>query len=172
MLFRSGAAVAYALPDQQEWWERWAHAAHETGDAHSLIDAYEFYTAQGNAPTAEMHINWGRALWQLRDYENALAHFAAAIELNPHDANAFLNAGDALYQLGAYSEAADAYSAGIERDPYNAQAWFTLGNCYFRMGVYDAATIAYQQTLQLDPKHAQAQHNLELTRERIRFTAA
>jgi tetratricopeptide (TPR) repeat protein len=165
-------AVAYALPDQREWWERWAHAAQETGDAHSLIEAYEFYTAQGNAPTAEMHINWGRALWQLRDYENALAHFAAAIELNPHDANAFLNAGDALYQLGAYSEAADAYSAGIERDPYNAQAWFTLGNCYFRMGVYDAAKIAYEQALRLDPNHAQAQHNLELTRERIRFTAA
>jgi tetratricopeptide (TPR) repeat protein len=165
-------AVAYALPDHPDWWERWAHAAHEIGDARSLIDVYEFYAAQGNSPTAEMHINWGRALWQLKDYENALAHFAAAIELNPHDANTFLNAGDALYQLGAYSEAADAYSAGIERDPYNPQAWFTLGNCYFRMGVYDAAKIAYEQSLQLDPKHAQAQHNLELTRERIRFTAA
>jgi tetratricopeptide (TPR) repeat protein len=165
-------AVAYALPDQQEWLERWLYAAHETGDAHSLAEACEVYTTRGYAPDAAMHINWGRALWQLKDYENALAHFAAAIELNPHDANAFLNAGDALYQLGAYSEAADAYSAGIERDPYNPQAWFTLGNCYFRMGVYDAAKIAYEQALQLDPKHTQAQHNLELTRERIRLTAA
>jgi tetratricopeptide (TPR) repeat protein len=165
-------AVAYALPDQPEWLERWLYAAHEAGDAHSLAEACELYTARGYAPDAAMHINWGRALWQLKDYENALAHFAAAIELNPHDANAFLNAGDALYQLGAYSEAADAYSAGIERDPYNPQAWFTLGNCYFRMGVYDAAKIAYEQALQLDPKHTQAQHNLELTRERIRLTAA
>jgi cytochrome c-type biogenesis protein CcmH/NrfG len=40
------------------------------------------------------------------------------------------------------------------------------------MGVYDAAKIAYEQALRLDPNHAQAQHNLELTRERIRFTAA
>ena len=40
------------------------------------------------------------------------------------------------------------------------------------MGVYEAAKIAYEQAVQLDPKHAQAQHNLELTRERIRFTAA
>jgi tetratricopeptide (TPR) repeat protein len=165
-------AVAYALPDQQEWLERWLYAAHEAGDARSFAEACEVYTTRGYAPDAAMHINWGRALWQLKDYENALAHFAAAIELNPHDANAFLNAGDALYQLGAYSEAADAYSAGVERDPYNAQAWFTLGNCYFRMGVYDAAKIAYEQALQLDPKHTQAQHNLELTRERIRFTAA
>lgn len=165
-------AVAHALPDQPEWWERWLHAAEQVGDAHAINDAYAFYTAQGRRLTAAMHINWGRALWQLRDYENALTHFAAAIEMDPQDANAFLNAGDALYQLGAYSEAADAYTAGIERDPYNAQAWFTLGNCYFRMGVYDAAKIAYEQALQLAPKHAQAQHNLEMTRERIRFTAA
>ncbi len=165
-------AVALATPADPAWAERWLHAAQESGDWRSLVEAYEFYAQQGRAVTPEMHINWGRALWQLRDYENALAHFAAAIELNPQDANAFLNAGDALYQLGAYSEAADAYSAGVERDPYNAQAWFTLGNCYFRMGVYDAAKIAYEQALAIDPKHAQAQHNLELTRERIRFTAA
>lgn len=165
-------AVARAMPDNAEWLERWIYAAHEAGDWRSFVEACETYIARGYAPDAGMHLNWGRALWQLNDYENALAHFAAAIELNPTDPNALLNAGDALYQLGAYSEAADAYSAGIERDPYNAQAWFTLGNCYFRMGVYDAAKIAYAQTLQLDPKHAQAQHNLELTNERIRITAA
>ncbi|MCX7993618.1 MAG: tetratricopeptide repeat protein [Fimbriimonadales bacterium] len=165
-------AIALATPDDSTWLERWLHAAQETGNWRSLVDAYELYEAQGHVVMPEMHINWGRALWQLKDYENALSHFATAIELNPHDANAFLNAGDALYQLGAYSEAADAYSAGIERDPYNAQAWFTLGNCYFRLGVYDAAKIAYEQALAVDPKHKQAQHNLELTRERIRFTAA
>jgi tetratricopeptide (TPR) repeat protein len=165
-------AVALRTPDATDWQERWLHAAQETGDWRSLVEAYEFYALQGHGITPEMHINWGRALWQIRDYENALSHFTAAIELNPHDANAFLNAGDALYEIGAYSEAADVYSAGIERDPYNAQAWFTLGNCYFRMGVYDAAKIAYEQALTINPKHTQAQHNLELTRERIRFTAA
>lgn len=164
--------VALAMPHEHAWQERWLHAAQESGDWQSLVEAYTHYEMHGYPITAEMYINWGRALWQLRDYENALRCFAAAIDLNPQDANAFLNAGDALYQLGAYAEAADAYSAGIERDPYNAQAWFTLGNCYFRMGVYDAAKIAYEQALSLDPKHKQAQHNLELTRERIRFTAA
>ncbi|GIV05111.1 MAG: hypothetical protein KatS3mg016_0686 [Fimbriimonadales bacterium] len=164
--------VALALPHDPAWAERWLHAAQETDDWQSVAEAYAHYATHGYPLSAEMYINWGRALWQLRDYENALRCFTAAIELNPQDANAFLNAGDALYQLGAYAEAADAYSAGIERDPYNAQAWFTLGNCYFRMGVYDAAKIAYEQALAVNPKHAQAQHNLELTRERIRYTAA
>ncbi|MCS6918150.1 MAG: tetratricopeptide repeat protein, partial [Fimbriimonadales bacterium] len=164
--------VALAMPNDHAWQERWQHAAQESGDWRSLAEAYTHYEAHGYPINAEMYINWGRALWQLKDYENALRCFAAAIDLNPQDANAFLNAGDALYQLGAYSEAADAYSAGIERDPYNAQAWFTLGNCYFRLGVYDAAKIAYEQALSIDPKHRQSQHNLELTRERIRITAA
>ncbi|MCS7209393.1 MAG: tetratricopeptide repeat protein [Fimbriimonadales bacterium] len=165
-------AVALVMPHEREWLDRWLHAAQATGDWLSVVAACELYEARGYPISAEMYINWGRALWQLNAYENALRCFTAAIELNPQDANAFLNAGDALYQLGAYSEAADAYAAGIERDPYNAQAWFTLGNCYFRMGVYDAAKIAYEQALTIDPKHKQAQHNLELTRERIRFTAA
>ncbi|GIV09089.1 MAG: hypothetical protein KatS3mg019_1180 [Fimbriimonadales bacterium] len=165
-------AVALASPHERTWQERWLHAAQEAGDWQCLVEAYTHYEAHGYPITAEMYINWGRALWQLKDHENALRCFATAIDLNPQDANAFLNAGDALYQLGAYAEAADAYSAGIERDPYNAQAWFTLGNCYFRMGVYDAAKIAYEQALSIDPKHRHAQHNLELTRERIRFTAA
>ncbi|MDM7461644.1 MAG: tetratricopeptide repeat protein [bacterium] len=164
--------VAQESPSDALWQERWIHAAQEAGDWQSLAEAYAHYESLGYPISAEMYINWGRALWQLKDYENALRWFTAAIELNPQDANAFLNAGDALYQLGAYSEAADAYSAGIERDPYNVQAWFTLGNCYFRMGVYDAAKIAYEQALSIAPKHEQAQHNLEMTRERIRITAA
>lgn len=165
-------AIAQALPNEPEWWERWLHAAQESHQWRGVVEAYEFRAAQGDPITAPMHINWGRALWRLHRYEEALEHFTRAIELDPGDANAFLNAGDALYQLGAYAQAADAYAAGIERDPYNAQAWFTLGNSYFRMGVYDAAKIAYERALALDPSHEHARHNLELTNERIRTTAA
>ncbi|MDW8107978.1 MAG: tetratricopeptide repeat protein, partial [Armatimonadota bacterium] len=165
-------AVALALPESPEWQEMWLHAAQEAHQWRRLVEAYTFREQHGHPITAQMHINWGRALWHLRDYANALQHFTKAIELDPSDPNAFLNAGDALYQLGAYAEAADAYAAGIERDPTNAQAWFTLGNCYFRMGVYDAARIAYERALALDPTHERARHNLELTDECIRNTAA
>lgn len=165
-------AVAIALPESPEWQEMWLHAAQEACQWRRVVEAYTFREQHGYPITAQMHINWGRALWQLREYGSALEHFRQAIELDPSDPNAFLNAGDALYQLGAYAEAAEAYAAGIERDPTNAQAWFTLGNCYFRMGVYDAARIAYERALALDPNHERARHNLELTDECIRNTAA
>lgn len=160
------------FPNAEEWWHRWVHASEQAQDFQSLVEAFEWRAQQTDSVSADMHINWGRALWQLRRYEEALHHFTHAIQIEPTNPNALLNAGDALYQLGAYAEAADAYSFGIELDPFNPQAWYTLGNCYARMQVYDAAKIAYQQALQLDPKHAQAQHNLEIVQEKIRHTAA
>lgn len=164
--------LCYHFPDAEEWWHRWVHASEQAHDFQSLVEAFEWRAQQTDSVSADMHINWGRALWQLRRYGEALHHFTHAIQIESTNPNALLNAGDALYQLGAYAEAADAYSFALELDPFNPQAWFTLGNCYARMQVYDAAKIAYQQALQLDPKHAQAQHNLEIVQEKIRHTAA
>lgn len=160
------------LPEDESLWHRWVYACEQAHNPEALIEAFEWRARQQKPLSSGIHINWGRALWQLQRYEEALYHFALAIQMEPTNPNALLNAGDALYQLGAYAEAADAYSVALELDPYNPQAWFTLGNCYARMGVYDAARIAYQQTLQLDPKHPQAQHNLAVIQEKIRHTAA
>lgn len=160
------------MPHEESWWHRWVHACEQADASECLVEAFEWYAQQKKPMNAALHINWGRALWQLRRYEEAIQHFTQAIQMEPTNPNALLNAGDALYQLGAYAEASDAYSVALELDPYNPQAWFTLGNCYARMGVYDAAKIAYQQTLQLDPKHAQAQYNLQVVQEKIHLSAA
>ncbi len=159
-------------PTNEAYWQRCYDCAERTQNHAEIAGVFERLERAGYSLSADMYINWGRALWQIKDYEHAIEKFACAIQKDPNNANAFFNAGDALYQLGAYMEAADAYSAGLERDPMNAQAWFTLGNCYFRLGVYDAAQIAFEQTLNFDPTHQPAQHNLELTRERIKITAA
>ncbi|MFQ3610142.1 MAG: tetratricopeptide repeat protein, partial [Fimbriimonadales bacterium] len=159
-------------PTNEEYWQHCYECAERTSNLTEVAEVFERLERAGYALSADMYINWGRALWQMKHYEGAIRRFAQAIEKDPNNANAFFNAGDALYQLGAYLEASDAYSAGLERDPMNAQAWFTLGNCYFRLGVYDAARIAFEQALNFDPTHSAAQHNLELTRERIKITAA
>ncbi len=159
-------------PTNEDYWQRCYECAQRTQNQAEIAGIFQRMEQAGYALTADMYINWGRALWQLKEYESALQRFATAINKDPHNANAFFNAGDALYQLGAYYEAADAYSAGLERDPMNAQAWFTLGNCYFQVGVYDAARIAFEQALNFDPTHQLAKHNLELTCERIKITAA
>lgn len=166
------AQLAERKPEEEIWWHRWVYCAEQTNNRRALCEAFEFLVRHQKPVSANVHVNWGRALWDQGDYEGALYHFSQAVQLEPHNANALFNAGDALYRLGAYAEAADVYDAALQCDPYNPEGWFVLGNCYFRMGVYDAARIAYQQTLKLNPRHEPARQNLALTDEMIRTIAA
>ncbi len=113
-----------ALPEDESLWHRWVYACEQANNPEALIEAFEVNARQRKPLSSGIHINWGRALWQLQRCEEALHHFALAIQMEPTNPNALLNAGDALYQLGAYAEAADAYSVALELDPYNPQAWF------------------------------------------------
>lgn len=166
------ARLASAEPQEETWWHRWVYCAEQASDRQAQCEAFEFLEAQQKPLSANVHINWGRALWELGDYENALTHFVRAVETDPLDPNALFNAGDALYKIGAFHEAAEIYSHALEIDSKNTQGWFVLGNCYFRMGVYDAAQIAFQQALKYDPAHLPAAQNLILAEEMIRATAA
>ncbi|GIV13376.1 MAG: hypothetical protein KatS3mg021_1658 [Fimbriimonadales bacterium] len=105
------------LPEDESLWHRWVYACEQANNPEALIEAFEWRARQRKPLSSGIHINWGRALWQLQRYEEALHHFALAIQMEPTNPNALLNAGDALYQLGAYAEAADAYSVALELDP-------------------------------------------------------
>ncbi len=164
--------LAHLYPEEEAWWHRWMHCAEQMGNPQAVVEAFEWRAQQGLPVNADMHVNWGRALWQMVQYEQALAHYAQAIQQDPYNTNALLNAGDALYQLGAYHEASNAYATALEHNPLNAQAWFTLGNCYARLGIYEGARLAYQQALQINPLHNDARHNLQVVEEIIRSTAA
>lgn len=164
--------LAEMQPHELAWWNRWVHCAEQSHDRRALCEAFAFLERHELPVSANVHINWGRALWELGAYDEGLQHFVSAVELEPRNANALFNAGDALYQLGAFSDAANIYSIALEHDAYNPQGWFVLGNCYFRLGVYDAARIAFQQTLKLSPGHQPAQQNLALADEMLRSTAA
>jgi hypothetical protein len=64
----------------------------------------------------------GRRLGNLGRYEEALAAFDRAIELDPDEANTHTNRGRALRNMGRYEEALTAIDRAIELDPNDQTA--------------------------------------------------
>ena len=96
-----------------------------------------------------------------RDYDEAIACFRKAIELDPKDAMAHNNLGDALRQKGQVDEAIACYRKAIELDPKYAAAHCNLGTiCSIPSGDYEAAIACYRKAIELDPKYALAHYNL------------
>jgi len=139
----------------------WVTACEAVGDPNRVASAYEQY-AQHRQPTADMLVNWGRALADTGNAGEALLRFADAIQLDPENANALFNCGDLLAALGQAEDAARAYRAGLEHQPHHAPGWFVLGNALYRMGASDAARAAYLRALEIRPEYPEALHNLAL----------
>ena len=144
----------------QDTWVGWIQAADACRDLPMIVEAYEAYSAHFK-PTADIFVNWGRALDEMGEYERARACFSRALEQEPLNPNVRFNFGDLLYKLEEFGEAAELYQAGLQQDPMNASGWFVLGNSLARLGVIEGARMSYQQALRIRPDYAEAIHNLE-----------
>ncbi len=90
-------------------------------------------------------------------YEDAIAAYGKALELDRHFAWPYSNLALAYVQKGRFAEAILLYQRGIElftSDKDKAVTWNRLGNVYRRMNDYDNAIAAYQTADELDPENA------------------
>lgn len=71
-------------------------------------------------------------------YEEAIATYDKAIELNPNDAVAYYNKGNALNKLKRYEEAIAAYDKAIELDPYYTDAYNKKADALNKRGYKEA----------------------------------
>lgn len=89
-------------------------------------------------------------------YDDAIAAFSKAIELDRHFAWPYSNLALAYVQKDRITEAILFYQRGIElftSDKDKAVTWNRLGNVYRRMNDYDHAMAAYQTADELDPEN-------------------
>jgi tetratricopeptide (TPR) repeat protein len=90
-------------------------------------------------------------------YDDAIASYGKALELDRHFAWPYSNLALAYVQKGRFAEAILLYQRGIElftSDKDKAVTWNRLGNVYRRMNDYDNAIAAYQTADELDPENA------------------
>jgi superkiller protein 3 len=96
----------------------------------------------------------------LKRYDEAIAEYQRAIELDPKYAYPHNGLGSVYYDLKRYDEAIAEYQRSVELDPKYATPHNNLGNVYYDLKRYDAAIAEYQQAIQIDPKFAEAYSNL------------
>jgi Tfp pilus assembly protein PilF len=114
-------------------------------------------------PSAYDHLDTGNDYLDQGQFDQAIAEFQAAVQLDPDLTNAHYNLGLAYQKQGKLDEAAGAYQAAIQLDPNLSDAHNNLGLIYDAQGKVDQAIAEYQEAIRIDPEDDMAHYNLALS---------
>lgn len=135
-------------------------AARQVGTWRDGITLWEHALAVGGSSTIA-HTNLGVALEKVGRYDEAAAHLAEAVHLEPHNVRALADLADVEFARGRYAEAAQAYAQVLALDPDDALAKqnlamtrYNLGNREWRAGRLEAAANEYREGLRWRPDDA------------------
>ena len=106
------------------------------------------------------HNNLGESLAQQGRLDDAEAHFAAAIQINPLFADAHHNMGMSLVRRGKPGDAIAEFTRAIEIAPNFTDAHNKLGAALANQGNLSAAIASFSRALEIDPNYASARANL------------
>jgi len=96
------------------------------------------------------------------DYDNAIANYNKAIELNPESSRAaiYYNRGIAYSKKNDFDRAIADYNKAIEINPNDAEIYFNRGGAYYRKGDIDKAISDTNKASEIDPKDAYSYYRL------------
>eukprot|EP00667_Euglena_gracilis_P011050 EG_transcript_11272 len=101
-------------------------------------------------------VDAGLALFDKGKYAPAITSFAAAIELNPDNAEAYLHRGRAQKELKEYDKAIADFSKALELNPEEPAAFSARGGAYECIQDYDRAIEDYSNVIELVPDNDHA----------------
>jgi len=107
--------------------------------------------------TATNHLNQGVTLYEAGKYEEAVAEYTKAIELDPKLATAYYDL--AYFKMKQYDSALADFNKALELDPRSSTAWVGRGIALEWLGKYKEALEAYNKALELDPNYQTAKSN-------------
>jgi tetratricopeptide (TPR) repeat protein len=90
------------------------------------------------------YVEWGIALHQLSDYEQAIARHTQAIELAPDYERAFYERGFAYIETVDFTAATADFERALEINPDSIWSFVGLGNMYYQQGYVENTLQAYQ----------------------------
>jgi len=111
--------------------------------------------------TAQEYYDTGLDFLAKKMYDEAIAAYQKAIEINPEYATAHYNLGLAYYYgKKMYDEAIGVYKEAIETNPEYSKAYRYLGVAYRQKGMNDEAIGAYKKAIELSPQYTEAHNEL------------
>ena len=159
----AGAITLGAVASAQSVADRFREC--RNGQGQKAIDACTWYLKAGLNPSAQDRVfalvARGYAEFNLKSYDDALADFSSALEVEPKNIYARLDHSAVLEMRGQYDLAIADLDVVIEQDPTNAR--YANDRCYLRAEWgqdLDKALADCDAALKIDPKHYQTQDSL------------
>jgi len=90
-------------------------------------------------------------------FQEAIAHFNRALELNPEAEDVpyiYSFMGECLKDMGEYQEAIRILRLGIEQDDERQDLHNLLGFCYFKLSDHESAVTHFSRSIEVDPSQA------------------
>jgi len=109
---------------------------------------------------AAVYGNYANALMEMERYDDALAAFTQALNLNPDDIPSQVNLGKLYRKLGNTSKAIRHLSDALNSIPNMPEAMDELGQVHFASGNYNEALSCYKAAVSECPDSAVYQNNL------------
>jgi tetratricopeptide (TPR) repeat protein len=94
-----------------------------------------------------------------RKYDQALANYSQALEIDPQSAYAYAGRAKTYNDLGKYEQAIADFNRAIEIDPKVADSYNNRGYAYHNVGKYQQAIADFNQALALEPNYIYAYNN-------------
>ena len=104
-----------------------------------------------NPESADAHVALGWALFQKGQYNEALASYKRATDLDPKHFKAHYNLGLAYAKVEKWDRATDQFERAIEISPNNFQPHYDLGLAYRALGKLDDALQELNLAYKLNP---------------------
>jgi tetratricopeptide (TPR) repeat protein len=109
-----------------------------------------------------MHNNLGNVLKSEERYEEAAAHYRAAIQAAPGFSLPHNNLGNTLMKLGQLPEAVQSYRSAVALAPDDATVHSNLGVVLGMQGNFGEAAVNFREVLRLEPENLDAINSLGL----------
>lgn len=110
-------------------------------------------------PSFKECYNNGLNLIKEKKYEEAVAYFNKALEIEPDNLQAWNSKGNALYSSSKYEESIKCYDKILGKDPNTTVIWCSKGNALAFLKKYNEALVCYEKALTIDPKNKDAKNN-------------
>jgi tetratricopeptide (TPR) repeat protein len=132
-----------------------------------VMDPFENAEDIAESKDPEVWNKKGNIHFQNGEYENAIAAYNKAIEMDRSFGWPYCNLAQTYLAMGKYAEAILLYQKSanlLEKKEEKAAAWNSLGNIYRHLNEYESALSAYRKADELDPQNAGRRDNLESVR--------
>lgn len=118
-----------------------------------LIFLAQFVFAQraDKKTQAREHLDSGKALFEQKEYKDAIKEFDDAIELDRRLGEAYLFRGKANREIGKAKDAIEDFDLVTRTDRDNPQGFYERGLTYYQEEEYNEAKNDFEQALKIDP---------------------